>query len=485
MKLLLHITQAGAQLWRKSRDGWQPQQGDARGPVWVLSDLAEEGFSEIQVPRLFGRDRQNFLDRQLASRFPDTPYRGLLPTPSGGGLMQRIAPPRQTAQGLDAPKRLDAALAESTGPLAGVWLTSWLLVTIGSRKGMPAELFVALPRPDGLRLVVLKDRVPVLSRWIPGVPEPRLLASEIVRTLRHLENTRVLDRSAKPRSVMVLGDSTGTGELLASDNVYLLPPPAPWSSVAPGEWHFALFDLVAASPVGQVAPLAQRTDFVASRLSRIAYGAAMASLALAVWLGVQHATEILAMQSSRQQLQSRVQSQQSKMDIVDLGFGKFGVSADLVREADALNQNELQAIRSFADDLTQLAPIVTRFGAVRLQQYSWRLLAPGQVACAGDMPVATEPTPPEGTQPQRLVEVKLTATLPEDQRETARASVIAALSTQLGQLQGVNLVTDPDQAQKKAEIRGGDVTSNPAEAPAWCLTLPARASAERPKVNPP
>jgi hypothetical protein len=478
MKLLLHVTQEGAQLWQKGREGWQPQHGDAPGPVWVLTDLAEEGFSEIQVPRLFGRDRQTFLARQLASRFPDTPYRGLLPAKLGGGLMERLAPPLQTAQGLDAPKRLDAALATLSGPLAGVWLTSILLATIGAKKGMPPELFVALPRPDGLRLVVLKDRVPVLSRWIPGVTEPRTLASEIVRTVRHLENTRVLDRSAKPRSVLILGDSTGMAELLATDNVYLMAPPAPWSKVAPGDWHFALFDLIVASPFGQVAPLSQRTDFVASRLSRVAFGAAAASLALAVWLGVDATREILTTQSSRQQLESRVRGQQAKIDEVDEGLAKFGVSADLVREAAALDTDEIRVIRPFANDLMQLAHIVSRLDAVRLQQYSWRLMAPGQVACASETQVGTVPAPIEGLPPQRLVEVQLTATLPENQRERARAQMISGLSAQLRQLRGAALLTDPAQAQLNAALKGGDATSGPTVLPAWCLTLPVQPAGE-------
>ncbi len=474
MKLLLHITQAGAQLWQKGRDGWQLQQGDAQGPVWVLTDLAEEGFSEIQVPRLFGRDRQTFLARQLANRFPDTPYCGLLPTAPSGSLMERIAPPRQTAQGLDAPKRLDAALAALTGPLAGVWLTSMLLATIGSKKGMPPELFVALPSPDGLRLVVLKNRVPVLTRWIPGVTEPRTLASEMVRTVRHLENTRVLDRSAKPRSVLILGDSAGLAELLAPDNVYLLDPPAAWSKVAPGEWHFALFDLVIASPVGQVAPMAQRTDFVASRLSKIAYGVAALSVALAVWLGVNATRDMLTAQSSQQQLQSRVDTQQAEIGAVEERLTKFGVSADLVREAAALDLNEFRLIRPFAGDLAHLAPIVSQFGAVRLQQYSWRLLSSGQVACAGDSSLAAETAPAEGVEPQRLVEVKLMATLPEDQRERARAQVISALSAQLSQMVGATLVIDPAKAQLNAALKGGDASMTPSVTPVWCLTLPAQ-----------
>lgn len=485
MKLLLHITHVGAQLWQKDQDGWQPQTGTAQGPVWVLTDLAEENFADIQVPRLFGRDRQTFVARQLINRFPDSPYRGLLPTRSSGGLMERLAPPRQTAQGLDAAKRLDAALVELPGPLAGVWLTSLLLATIGAKKGMPSELFVALPSDDGLRLVVLKDRVPVLTRWIPGVTEARALASEIVRTVRHLENTRVLDRSAKPRSVLVLGDAEGMGELLAPDNIFLLDLPAEWAKVAPGEWHFALFDLVIASPVGQVAPLSLRIDFVASRVSRAAYVVAALSLLLAVGGGASHMQEILATQASQQQLQSRVTSQQSKIGAADEALAQFGVSADLVREAAALDLNEIRSLRPLANDLMQLAAIVSRFDALRLQQYTWRLLSTGQVACVSESPGGVAPAPTEGVAPQRLVEVKLAATLPSDQRERARAQMIAALSAQLRSIQGATLMTDPAKALLNAPLQGGGLTPANSAPPSWCFTLPAHPSDEPPKGTTP
>jgi hypothetical protein len=480
MKFLLHVTHTSSQLWQKNREGWRIHAGDApSGPVWVLTDLPEEGFAEIQVPRLFGRDRQTFLARQLASRFPDTPYRSLLPARSSGGLMERLAPPRQSALGLDAAKRLDAALAESTRPLAGVWLTSMLLATIGSAKGMPPELFVALPGPDALRLVVLKNRVPVLSRLIPGAMEPRALVAEIVRTVRHLENTRVLERSTKPRSLLMLGDAQGMQELLTPDNILIQDAPAPWSKVAPQTWQSALFDLVIASPVGQVAPLAQRTEFVASRLTKVAYGAAAGCFALGVWLGVDNMREVFVARSSQAQSQTRLQDLQAKIDEVDEVLAKFGVSADLVRQAAALDLNEIRAVRPFADDLTQLAPIVSRFDAVRLQQYSWRLLPPGGPACVGDTPVASAPTPPEGAPSPDLVEVNMTVTLPEKQRERAKSQLIAALSEQLSQTQGATLVTDPAKTQINATLKGGSAAGEANVAPIWCLTLPARPSIER------
>ncbi len=475
MKYLLHVTPADSRLWQMDREGWHVHAGEApSGPVWVLTDLPEEGFTEIQVPRLFGRDRQSFLARQLASRFPDTPYRSLLPARPSGGLMERLAPPRQSALGLDAANRLDAALAGCSGPLAGVWLTSMLLATVGAKPGMPRELFVALPGPGAMRLVVLKDRVPVLTRLIPNVAEPRALASEIVRTVRHLENTRVLERSTKPRAVLVLGDSTGMEEWLAPDNVYLLDAPRPWSKVAPQDWQFSLFDLVIASPVGQVAPLSQRTEFVASGISRLAYGAAAACLALAVWLGVDNMREVLAAHSSQQQIQSRVQGLQVKIGEVDGVLAKFGVPAELVRAAAALDQNEILAVRPFADDVRQLGAVVSQFNTVRLHQYAWRLLSPGQKACAGEGLVPAVPVEANGSPEMRIVEVTFEAALPDEQRERARAQLVASLSAQLGKSNGVRLLIDPAQMQQSAALKGGDATAPTNVPPIWCLALPAQ-----------
>ena len=99
MKTVLHLTPAGSQLWRKGPAGWQAHDGASSGPVWVLTDLAEEGFADLQVPRIFGRDRQAFVARQLASRFPDTPYRTVLPAARGGSQRARIGCVSEPAPG--------------------------------------------------------------------------------------------------------------------------------------------------------------------------------------------------------------------------------------------------------------------------------------------------------------------------------------------------------------------------------------------------
>ena len=79
LKTLLHLAPDGAQLWQKTKGQWLPLDRAHRGSVWIVTDMAEETISEIKVPRLYGRDRAGFINRQLSSRFPETPYKLALP----------------------------------------------------------------------------------------------------------------------------------------------------------------------------------------------------------------------------------------------------------------------------------------------------------------------------------------------------------------------------------------------------------------------
>lgn len=75
MATVLHISAAGPVWWEKTAAGWGSASGPGQGPVWVVTDLAEEAFVEINVPRIFGADRVSYIQRQLASKFPETVFR--------------------------------------------------------------------------------------------------------------------------------------------------------------------------------------------------------------------------------------------------------------------------------------------------------------------------------------------------------------------------------------------------------------------------
>ena len=483
MQTVLHLTSSGEQYWRKGRDGWQPVEGPPAGPVWVVTDLAEEGFAEIQIPRVFGRDRQNFVARQLASRFPDTPYRTPLPVKPGGSLMDRIAPPRQTLLGLDAAQRVNVALDGLSAPVAGVWATSMLLAMIGCKKPLPPELFVVLPGPDALRIVVIKNRLPVLTRLIAGVTQPSDQVAEITRTLRHLENTRVLDRSVHRHGVLVLGDTEGMAAALAAEHLDLLAPPPPWANKPPNDWHFALFDLALKSPVGQLAPLSRRTQYVAAQLRQAAYVGAALCLGGALWAAGDNLRYIVAGQASRSQMQANAQALALQMGEADQKMVGFGVAAETVRSAVALDRDEVSSAPSLSSQLQQLGGAIGQHDLVRVGQLAWTVLPPGRPACAGGASggAAAEPAAgAEATAPKRLVEISFDITLPEELREKARAQTVASLSTSLTKLGGAALIRDPAKGMDKAALSGGGVRTGSDKPLSWCLTLPGAPAAPSP-----
>lgn len=481
MKTVLHLTTAASQLWSKDAHGWQPQVGPARGPVWVLTDLAEEAFAEVTIPRIFGRDRQAFVARQLAARFPDTRYRTMLAPAAGGGLMHRLAPPRQPMLGIDAAARIDAAVDSLSTPLVGVWATSLLLAQIGADKSLPKELFVVLPGQDALRIVVLKDRLPVLSRLVTGISRASERVSEIVRTLRHLENTRVLERGARRHGVLVLGDNAGMADLLAADQMDLLP----WSGQGgkqPQTWPDALFDLVVNAPAGQLAPLDKRTEFVATQVRAVAYGAALVCVLASLWASADNLSSMWSAQSQVAQARAQVQQLMAQGDEIDRKMIGFGVTAEVVRRAVALDVQEVANAPSLEAQMRQLGVAVGRFPGVHVTQLEWRVLPPGRAACPSaaansgspvQATITSEPAPASDAEPSaRLVELSLDITLPESLREKAHLDTVAALSAAMRKIDGASLLRDPARDLAQAAMSGGGTSFDAGKSRSWCLSLP-------------
>ena len=479
MKTVLHISAADAQYWRQNAQGWQPCDDAGSGPLWVVINLPEEGFFEIQVPVLFGRDRKNYVQRQLVSRFPDTPYRTMLTPAGSGSLMNRLAPPLQTIFGVDAGPRLSALIAGAgAAPIAGVWATSMLLARLGSHKALPSELFVALPGAGALRIVYLKNRIPVFSRLIPGVTEAANMADEITRTVRHLENTHVLERSTGLRNVLFLHNETDIDPWLAQERLSRVPAPPPWRSATPADWRFALFDMAVSSPPGQLAPLAQRTRFVASKLRPRIYAAAALCVVLGAWATAGNLSEVASGYTSLAQAGSSTDQLNSQISDVEQKVASFGVSSEVVQSAVALDQGEIAAAPSLARHMVQLSGIVTALESVRLNQLSWRILDTGKDACSQSATGIAVPTAEKAgaaaAVPERRVEINFGVVWPASQTDRARAQDISNLSTRVSKMEGVHLLIDPAQALARGKLTGGGAMADNSslDAQSWCLTLP-------------
>ena len=451
--------------------------GPASGPVWILTNLPAEGIAEIQMPRIFGRDRAAFVDRQLASHFPDTHYRVALSTRKGSSIMDHLAPPRLTALGVDAQVQLDTELASLAQPLAGVWATSMLLAQIGGAKSMASETFVVLPDAQALRIVVVKDGASVMTRVIPDSVGPSAQAGEIIRTLRHLENVRVFQRTQQPRAVLVLGNADGMAQL---------PVPRRWQVCQEQSLGLQqLFDLACRSPAGQLAPPRLRARFVADRLRKVSYVAAAASLAAGLWMSADNAKTALADRSAQLLVQNRIQAAQGQVEQLEAGLSRVGVSPALVLAATALDRDEIGAVRPMTADMQRIGEIVGRQPALRLARLSWAMTEPGRPVCAGENapPESAAVTPPaagETAPPARMVEIQFEAVLPDRQKETERARLTGALSAELAQMQGATLVRNPVEEMAQAVLSGGDRLANDSRR-SWCVALPASGTAAAPE----
>ena len=482
MKAVLHLTASGTRLWQKQGITWVAIEGPTVGPVWIVADLAEEAFHEVPVPRVFGRDRTGFLNRQLTTRFPDTPYKTALPAATQSGLMNRLAPPRQTLLGLDAAERVTAALSSVTAPLAGVWSTSMLMAQAAGQKGMPSDLFIVLRDVAGLRIVYVKGGVPVISRLVLDAPLPSDQVTEIVRTLRHLENTKVLDRTDKPRPIVIIGDSDGFADLLSTEKMQLLALPSAKTSVGSGDWHGVLFDLVVKSPSGQLAPLSARTAFVASRWQRAAFIAGALSFGLAVAFAGSVLLNITDDRAALTLKQSNVQRQQTALDNLERQIAAVGVSPDWVHQAVTLDQQEIQAAPSLVKHLVKVAELLAKQDNLRLERFDWRITQPGKSSCDGkplesNVPETTS-EPSKAPVASMIVELTLQITLPQGLNDRARLQTMTAIASAIGKLEGVSVLLDPAKEIAQATLRGGGTAQGAGEKQAvWCMTLPGPVAA--------
>jgi hypothetical protein len=341
---------------------------------------------------------------------------------------------------------------------------------------------VVLPTAHALRIVFIKNRVPVLSRLIPGITQASEQVTEIVRTLRHLENTHVLERSGRKHGVLMLGDTQDLAALLAAHQLQLLDPPSPWTNTAPADWRFVLFDLVLTSPAGQLASLSRRASFVAARVRQPAYALAAVSLGLALWASVGNLREIVASHSTRIQIEGRTEQLTEQLNEVEQKMAGFGVPPELVRQAAALDREELASAPSLAAHMQQLGQVIGQRPEMRVGQFDWRILQPGQAACARGAPTpAANPEVPvaEAAAPKRQVEISFDITLPQDQPARARAQSVASLSTLLAKLQGVTLIRDPAKTMLQATLSGGGARPEAEQALSWCLSLPGQPATRR------
>ena len=475
MACVLHISATDNVWWGKKSTGWEMLPGPGTGPAWVLTDLTEETFTEINVPRVFGRDRSSFVERQLANRFPETRFRVALDVHRQGSLMNRLAPPHQVLTAVEPADRIAAALQNLPLPLAGVWSTSMLLASLGSKARMPANLLIVLCQASGMRIVYIKDRAPVLTRLVAAQQSAADQAVEILRTLRHLENTRTIERGSQRFPALLLGAAQGLEPILAADRLDALDATVLRKNAAGRDWQPVLLDMVCKSPPGQMAPMALREGYLALQVGRAARVASVLCLLVAGAVVLSYLGAIARDHTERTQLVVSLAQLDTQIAEVDAAIQAFGVAPELLRQALAVDNEEISQAPDVVRDWMDLSGVLSTVPAARLKSLQWELLEPGVSACpsvaiAQPNPEAAPEVPPTAD-PSRVVELKLQVLLAPDTGPRQKLQQAEQISMQLAKLEGVTVVQNPAQ-----RLRDGDLTAGGAQVEgesdlAWCAAL--------------
>ena len=473
---VLYIHAAGSSWWDNRSGQWQESPVPLTAPVRVVADLTEETFVEITVPRVFGNDRTRFVQRQLANRFPETEFRAALVPPPSGGLMNRLAPPRQTLTAIEPDERLKAALAAVTAPIIGVWGISVVLAQLGQSRALPGTLMIVLSQTATTRIVFLKDRSPVLTRLVSTAGSAAEQAVEILRTVRHLENTKVLERGAQRLPALLLGTAPGLQAILAGDRIDAVAAPGKQWAGEGGAWRAGLFDLLCKGPSGQLASMALRTTYLTQQVEKGARLAMVACLVVAVLAASGSLLSLFADSKTQAQLNMSAGQLTGQIGEVEIAIESFGVSPELLRKVLALDGDEIASAPELRRHLSDLARVVSGVPGARVTQLQWTLMAPTEVACpseVGAAPVAVVASPETGAEPARKVEIRMALNLAADVGPRLKLQQASQITSQLKALPMSAVVVDPAKALREGDIGSGAAGQVSTQAGlTWCVVWP-------------
>ena len=193
MKTVLFINSSGPRYFRRENGVWHSiDKPDHSDRLWVIANLPEETLDTFKLPMLFGRDRSSFIARRLAAAFPHSQY--CAAAVLNGNWLNPVT---AALNGLTTAEAVTSELEKHDMTIAGVWGIS-LLLTLMTRHLSIKDVILAMPSVHFLRIVVLQDGIPVLTRCVHRYSEDSdhendSDANEILRTRQHLENKRFFE----------------------------------------------------------------------------------------------------------------------------------------------------------------------------------------------------------------------------------------------------------------------------------------------------
>ena len=442
----------------------------------VVADLIEETHVQVDVPALMGSDRTGLMQQQMQNLLPEVPLRGTWQTSASQPLLPKafqinaVGVASQTLQ-----TALDQEVAQKR-PVQGVWPLSYLMAHWAAKQPSLKKLdwlFLCLSLPHGLRMVLLKQGVPVFSRLLLDL-DPLQQATEISLTLKYLIDNRMLDRAAQP-GIVLMQPATGLADALLEEGVGVLP--AVLAQSAQGVLADVLA-LAGSKAPGQLAPAPVRRYFLAyqARQGLVLSGAVLALGGL--WMVVGQAQAVMDQMTQTSQWQQQANNMTRSAQSIQQGIAASGVDTSLMRLAIEVKQRELQAGIDQPAALMQLAQLMQAQPQAELVRTELALVSS---VCGGAPPLgaaganpAQPPAPPpavgqagaEASQVEWQFEIRPATGL----SPRARQQVLDTLGKTVRDWPDWQVRLDPVQSASGAVIASNQAGGGPGAEWRWCLS---------------
>lgn len=488
MKTVLLINSSGAHYFKRDKGAWQNiAQPEPKDKLWVVADLPEEILEAFKLPLLFGPDRSNLLERRLAAAFPNSQYRAA-PIISGGLLKPKTA----LLAGLSSADAVASKLEKLDVTITGVWGMSMLLTLISRRLAL-RNAVLALRSERYLRILVVKDGIPVLTRCVRRYREDEddedSDANEILRTCQHLENRRIFEHAAVP-PVLYLGEDSSSDASLDKTGLMLLPLPQSLSPCGDAGYLHAVFELVSSSPEGQLAPVALRARHLADKVRYFAYAGCVASLVFAVMSGQGDFRALMDLRGREQNLRAELKLATNERETLVNRISATGSDPALVRQATLFADVEMEAAPTLESIFQLAATAIADLPQVRIKSMTFRFPQQGERYCQGhtvidlpltngrkiDLPLPTGSKPHDSNGnaaiPQRYAELQFVILQLENLAPEAQIEVRKRISAALKANKEIQLMQDPAAFSLIDTLKGGIGMNTTQTEKLWCMSVP-------------
>lgn len=468
--LLIHPL---GQVWFETGGKVLEEPPSAQRPVVIVVDLIEETHVQIEVPAIGGKDRQNFVQIQLESLLPETPFKAVWQAPSGWPVLAKAF--SLNAAGISSPTLKDAVDAQLAleRPIVGVWSLSHLMTRwAATQKNINDQAWVLLAfvQAHGLRMVLLKEGVPIFSRLLF---DNGTNVQELVHTIKYLGDNRVLERDVQP-PIVVLQAPDGFESDLQAQGLKLLPNTSTAHTAHALVWP-ELVKLAQRHAPGQMASVFERRFYLAqqARLGLLFGGAVLIfgllwgvyGQAQAVWMRLQQTQD-----GQHQSVEMHSQAQSIQQAIT-----ASGVDTGVMRLAIEVQRQELENGIELLTPFWSLGRLLSSQAQTRLNKVSLGLRTQ---ACGPVSPTHTPPPsdPSAGTALQTEWIFEISPQENTSPRERQRLLEEAAQMVQSWEDWRIKVNPVQEAAIAPISVEQAGVAASPS-AWQWCLSqMPKTAS---------